>query len=58
MYNNEDTTDGDYYYDPEPGWGGSGEPCSRCGTTEYFDSCDDEGQPLCHQCLRKWLKTQ
>lgn len=36
--------------DQHPGWGGSGESCSRCGTTEYFDN-DIDGEPICDDCL-------
>lgn len=36
--------------DTQPGWGGSGESCSRCGTIEYFNG-DMDGEPMCNDCL-------
>jgi uncharacterized protein (DUF983 family) len=36
--------------DHEPGWAGSGESCSDCGTTEYFNS-EIDGEPLCGSCI-------
>ena len=38
------------YYDPQPGWGGSGESCTICSTTEYFNS-EVDGEPMCSDCI-------